>query len=184
MCSVCGKSEQKTVGNKLQKTMTVTLSSIPLKTKQKTNVLKVSGLAKGDSIISWKSSNPKIVNVKGNANGTSILTAGKKTGKAKIVITLKSGLQKTVTVSVQKRAVKTKKISGVAKTLKLKKKQKAALRPMITPLTSTEKITYKSSNAKVVTVNGKGKIVAKKKGTAVITIRSGKKTVKCKVTVK
>ena len=55
---------------------------------------------------------------------------------------------------------------------------------MITPLTSTEKITYKSSNAKVVTVNGKGKIVAKKKGTAVITIRSGKKTVKCKVTVK
>ena len=184
VCSVCGKSEQKTVGNKLQKTMTVTLSSIPLKTKQKTNVLKVSGLAKGDSIISWKSSNPKIVNVKGNANGTSILTAGKKTGKAKIVITLKSGLQKTVTVSVQKRAVKTKKISGVAKTLKLKKKQKAALRPMITPLTSTEKITYKSSNAKVVTVNGKGKIVAKKKGTAVITIRSGKKTVKCKVTVK
>lgn len=184
VCSVCGKSEQKTVGNKLQKTMTVTLSSIPLKIKQKTNVLKVSGLAKGDSIVSWKSSNPKIVNVKGNANGTSILTAGKKTGKAKIVITLKSGLQKTVTVSVQKRAVKTKKISGVAKTLKLKKKQKAALRPMITPLTSTEKITYKSSNAKVVTVNGKGKIVAKKKGTAVITIRSGKKTVKCKVTVK
>ena len=184
VCSVCGKSEQKTVGNKLQKTMTVTLSSIPLKTKQRTNVLKVSGLAKGDSIISWKSSNPKIVNVKGNANGTSILTAGKKTGKAKIVITLKSGLQKTVTVSVQKRAVKTKKISGVAKTLKLKKKQKVALRPMITPLTSTEKITYKSSNAKVVTVNSKGKIVAKKKGTAVITIRSGKKTVKCKVIVK
>ena len=184
VCSVCGKSEQKTVGNKLQKTITVTLSSIPLKRKQKTNVLKVSGLAKGDSIVSWKSSNPKIVNVKGNANGTSILTAGKKTGKAKIVITLKSGLQKTVTVSVQKSAVKTKKISGVAKTLKLKKKQKAALRPMITPLTSTEKITYKSSNAKVVTVNSKGKIVAKKKGTAVITIRSGKKTVKCKVTVK
>lgn len=184
VCSVCGKSEQKTVGNKLQKTMTVTLSSIPLKTKQKTNVLKVSGMAKGDSIVSWKSSNPKIVNVKGSANGTSILTAGKKTGKAKIVITLKSGLQKTVTVSVQKSAVKTKKISGVAKTLKLKKKQKAALRPMITPLTSTEKITYKSSNAKVVTVNSKGKIVAKKKGTAVITIRSGKKTVKCKVTVK
>ena len=184
VCSVCGKSEQKTVGNKLQKTITVTLSSIPLKRKQKTNVLKVSGLAKGDSIVSWKSSNPKIVNVKGNANGTSILTAGKKTGKAKIVITLKSGLQKTVTVSVQKSAVKTKKISGVAKTLKLKKKQKAALRPMITPLTSTEKITYKSSNTKVVTVNSKGKIVAKKKGTAVITIRSGKKTVKCKVTVK
>ena len=184
VCSVCGKSEQKTVGNKLQKTITVTLSSIPLKRKQKTNVLKVSGLAKGDSIVSWKSSNPKIVNVKGNANGTSILTAGKKTGKAKIVITLKSGLQKTVTVSVQKSAVKTKKISGVAKTLKLKKKQKAALRPMITPLTSTEKITYKSSNAKIVTVNSKGKIVAKKKGTAVITIRSGKKTVKCKVTVK
>lgn len=184
MCSVCGKSEQKTVGNKLKSTMTVNLSSIPLKTKQRTNVLKVSGLAKGDFIVSWKSGNSKIVSVKGNANGTSTLTAGKKTGKTKIIITLKSGLQKTVTVSVQKSTVKTKKITGIAKSLRLNRKQKIVLSPRLTPLTSTEKITYKSSNSKVVSVNSKGQLIAKKKGTAVITVKSGSKTVKCRVLVK
>ena len=164
--------------------MTVTLSSIPLKTKQKTNVLKVSGLAKGDSITLWKSSNTKVAKVAGRANGTCTITAGNKTGKAKITITLKSGLQKTVTVSVQKSAVKTKKISGVARTLRLNRKQKATLKPVRSPLTSTEKITYKSSNSKVASVNSKGQITAKKKGTTIITVKSGKKTVKCKVTVK
>ena len=184
MCSVCGKSEQKSAGNKLKSTMTVNLSSILLKTKQRTNVLKVSGLAKGDSIVSWKPGNSKIVSVKGNANGTSTLTAGKKTGKTKIIITLKSGLQKTVTVSVQKSTVKTKKITGIAKSLRLNRGQKIMLSPCLTPLTSTEKITYKSSNSKVVSVNSKGQLIAKKKGTAVITVKSGSKTVKCRVSVK
>lgn len=183
-CSVCGKSENREVGSKLQKTMTVTATSLPLKTKQKTTVLKVSGLAAGDSIVSWESSNTKVAKVSGRANGTSTITAGNKKGTAKITITLKSGLQKVVKVTVQKSAVKTKKITGVAKSLKLNKKQKAVLRPVIAPLTSTQKITYKSSNTKVASVNSKGQITAKKKGTAVITVKSGSKTVKCKVTVK
>lgn len=163
--------------------MIVSPTTLPLKTKQKTTVLKVTGLAKGDSIVSWKSSNTKIVKVVGRTNGTSVITAGTKTGKAKITITLKSGLQKDVVISVQKSVVKTKKITNVAKSLKLNKKQKAILRPMITPLTSTQELTYKSSNSKVVSVNSKGRITAKKKGTAVITIRSGSKNVKCKVSV-
>lgn len=183
-CRVCGKSENREIGNKLQRTMTVSATSLPLKIKQKTNVLKVSGLAAGDSIVSWKSNNTKVVKVSGRANGTSTITAGNKKGTAKITITLKSGLQKTVTVTVQKTDVKTKKITGVAKNLKLKRKQKAVLRPVITPLTSVEKVTYISSNTKVATVNSKGQITAKKKGTAVITVKSGSKTVKCKVTVK
>ena len=184
VCSVCNASQEKIVGSKLAKTMKVTLTSIPLKTKQKINVLKVYGLASGDSVASWKSSNTSIVKVSGKANGSSSLTAGSKTGKAKITITLKSGLQKTVTVSVQKSAVKTTKISGVVKSLTLKIKQKKTLAPCLTPLTSTEKITYKTSNSKVATVSSKGQIVAKKKGTAVITVKSGSKIVKCKVTVK
>lgn len=184
ICTVCGKKEQRNYGSRLRGTMTVNISSIPLKTRQKTSVLKVTGLAKGDSITSWKSSNTKVAKVAGRANGTCTITAGNKTGKAKITITLKSGLQKTVTVSVQKSAVKTKKISGVAKTLRLNRKQKTTLKPVLSPLTSTEKITYKSSNSKVASVNSKGQITAKKKGTTVITVRSGTKTVKCKVTVK
>lgn len=43
---------------------------------------------------------------------------------------------------------------------------------------------YKSSNTKVATVNKKGKIVAKKKGTATITVKCGKKKKTVKVTVK
>ena len=183
-CSECGKEEEREVGSKLEKTMTVSVSSFPLKMKQKTKVLKVTDLADGDSIVSWKSSNTKIVKVSGKSNGTSTVTAGKKTGKARITITLKSGLKKVITVSVQKNTVKTKKISGVSKNLKLKRKQKVILHPVIAPLTSAQKITYKSNNTKIVTVNSKGQITAKKKGTAVITVKSGNKTTKCKVTVK
>ena len=183
-CSTCGKEEQKEVGSKLQKTMKISATSVTLKVKQKTTALKVTGLAEGDSIISWKSNNTKIATISGKPDGTCTIKAGKKTGKAKITITLKSGLQKTVTVSVQKSTVKTKKITGIAKSLKLKKKQKTVLHPVIAPFTSTEKVTYKSSNSKVATVNSKGQITAKKKGTSTITVKSGSKSVKCKVTVK
>ena len=140
-CTTCGKKEQRNYGSRLRGTMTVNVSSIPLKTRQKTSVLKVTGLARGDSITSWKSSNTKVVKVTGRANGTCRITAGNKTGKAKITITLRSGLQKTVNVSVQKSTVKTKKISGVARTLRLNRKQKATLKPVRSPLTSTEKLT-------------------------------------------
>ena len=44
--------------------------------------------------------------------------------------------------------------------------------------------TYKSSKPKVAAVNSKGQIKAKKAGKAVITVRSGKKTIKVKVIVK
>ena len=46
------------------------------------------------------------------------------------------------------------------------------------------KITWKSSNKKVATVSSKGKVTAKKKGTATITAKVSSKTYKCKVTVK
>ena len=97
---------------------------------------------------------------------------------------MKSGLHKSVTVFVQKSPIKTRKITGIVKTLKLKIRQKALLNPVVSPITSTEKVTYKSSNSKIVAVNYKGQIIAKKKGTAVITVKSGSKSVKCKVTVK
>ena len=45
------------------------------------------------------------------------------------------------------------------------------------------KATWKSSNPKVATVSSKGKVTAKKKGTATITAKVGKTTYKCKVTV-
>ncbi len=54
----------------------------------------------------------------------------------------------------------------------------------MTPLTSQEKITFRSSNRKVAKVGKDGKIEALKKGKTVITVRSGAKVVKIKVKVK
>ena len=48
---------------------------------------------------------------------------------------------------------------------------------------SVDKITYKSSNKKIATVSSKGTIKAKKAGKVTITVKSGDKTKKCKVTV-
>ena len=117
-------------------------------------------------------------------NSKGEIKAGKKTGTAKITVTLKSGKKGYITVTVQKTAVKTTKISGVKSSLTLTKGKKTTLKPVISPFTSTEKITYTTSNKNVVTVNSKGEITAKKKGTATITVKSGNKKVTCKVTVK
>ena len=182
-CSTCGKSETRT-GSKLKPTIQVNATSFPVKIKQKTTAFKVTGLANGDSVASWKSSNTKIVKVSGNANGTNKITAGKKTGKAVITITLKSGLTKKISVKVQKKAVTAKKITGIPKKLNLKAKKKTVLKPVLNPITCIEKVTYKTNNKKVATINGKGQITAKKKGKAVVTVKAGKKSVKCMITVK
>lgn len=57
----------------------------------------------------------------------------------------------------------------------------------VTPKKASKKVTFKSSNKKVATVNAKGKVVAKKAGKATITVTSASnKKVKatCKITVK
>ena len=182
-CSTCGKTETRNYGNKLKPSIKVNISSILLKTSQKTTLLRVSGLAKGDSIVSWKSSNTNIAKVYGRSNGTCTIQAGIRSGKAIITIALRSGLKKNITVTVQKTTVKTTKITGVATSLKLKRNQKATLKPVLQPLTSGEKITYKSSNTKIAIVNSKGQITARSKGTATITVTSGRKSVRCKVIV-
>ena len=46
-----------------------------------------------------------------------------------------------------------------------------------------KKVKWTSSNKKVATVNSKGKVTAKKKGTATITAKVGNKKYKCKITV-
>lgn len=182
-CSTCGKTETRNYGNKLKPSIKVNISSILLKTRQKTTLLRVSGLSKGDSIVSWKSSNTNIAKVYGRSNGTCTIQAGTRSGKAIITIALRSGLKKNITVTVQKTTVKTTKITGVATSLKLKRNQKATLKPVLQPLTSGEKITYKSSNTKIAIVNSKGQITARSKGTATITVTSGRKSVRCKVIV-
>lgn len=66
----------------------------------------------------------------------------------------------------------------------MKKGQKLALRTIVTPLTATDKVKYSSSKKKVVSVNKKGMITAKKKGKAKITVRAGRKMKTIRVIVR
>lgn len=115
ICSICGKEETRNVGNQLKATIKTNASSLKLKRKQATKKFVVSGLAAGDSVKSWTSSNQKIVKVFGSGNGACTIKAGNKTGKAKITITLVSGLKKTINVTVQKNAVACTSIKNVPK---------------------------------------------------------------------
>ena len=179
-CKVCYHTSRIT-GNKLTPTIKVSRTAVTLNPQQKLTSLYVT-YKKGDSVVSWKSSNTKVATVTKQSNGKCVVVAGKTPGKATLTVTLKSNKKAYVTVTV--RSVKTTKITGVKSSLVLRVKKTATLKPVLTPRTSTEKITYKSSNTKVATVTSAGKIIAKKKGTAYIYVKSGSKTVKCKVVVK
>ena len=181
-CSTCNKSETRNVGKKLAPKATLNASTVTLKVKQSTSRLKVTRLAKGDYVKSWKSSNRKIFTVSGKSNGTCKIT-GKKRGTAKLQITLASGLKKTVKVKVQTVAVKTSKIT-VSKNVTVRKGKRVTLKPVVTPFTSRQKVTYTSSNKKIATVSSKGVVTGKKKGTVKITVKSGSKSVKVTVKVK
>ena len=183
-CNACGKKETRIVGDKLKPVLKVNAPKLQLKRGQKTQKFTLTDIAKGDSVKSWVSSNKKVVTVSGKPNGTCIIKAGKKTGSAKITITMRSNLKKTIGVKVQKKAVACTSIKNVPKKLNLKRKKSYQLRPVIEPITCTQKVKYKTSNKKIAKVNSKGKITAVKKGTAKITISVGKKKMVCKVVVK
>ncbi len=183
-CSICGKTETRTIGDKLKATISTNAASLKLKKKQSTTKFTVTGLAKGDYVTSITSSNKKIVTVTGNQNGTCKIKAGSKTGKATITIKLASGLTKQIKVSVQKKAVTCSKIKNVPKTIKLKKKQTYQLKPMIEPITCTDKAKYKSSNKKTAKVTKSGKITAVKKGKTKVTVVVDKKKFVCTVNIR
>ena len=186
-CTVCGNVIQTKNIAKLKATIKLNIpKTLPLKVKQ-TFQIKVSGLAKGDKVSSWKSSNTKIATVTSSGKIT-----GKKSGTATITVKLRSGLTSQVKVKVQKTDVAAtsitvlnkatnKKITG---TTTLKAKKKLALAVTLSPVTCRQKVTYTSSNKKVAAVSSKGVITALKKGTATITVKVGKKTSKIKIKVK
>ena len=146
--------------------------SLPLRVKQS---YKVSGKIKKVS-----TTNAKVVSV--NKKGKII---AKKVGKAKVTITYANGSTQIYSVKVQKGIVKTTGISLNKRSVTLAKKGKSfQLKVNLSPVTSQQKITYKSSNPDVVSVSAKGKLTARKKGTATITVKSGKKKMTCKVKVK
>lgn len=83
--------------------------------------------------------------------------------------TVEAAAKKNVTVSVS--------------TKKLAPKKSAQLKVKYGKKNVTKKAKYKTSNKKVLTVNKKGKITAKKVGKATVIVKYGKKTKKVKFTV-
>lgn len=183
-CSKCNKEETRISGNKLTPTICTNATSLKLKKKQSTSKFAVTGLAKGDYIKSWTSSNKKLIIITGNKTGTCKIKAANKTGKAKITITLESGLKKTINVTVQKKSITATTIKNVPKNITLNKKQTYQLKPEIEPITYTGKAKYKSSNKKIAKVSSTGKITAIRSGKAKITISAGKKKIICNVLIK
>ena len=184
-CNVCGETETVSVA-KLPATIVLNVKgTIPLKVKQSFTVKVTMGA--GDRVVSWKTSNKKVVSVKnGRIKG---LKAGK---SAMITVKLASGKKARFKVKVQKAAVATKsiKVTNTAtgknqgKKATMKRGQSLKLKAALTPVTSLQKVTWSTSNKKIVTVSKSGVIKAKKKGRATITVKSGNKKYNIRITVK
>ena len=123
------------------------------KTTTKINVVKdgVTGNA------TFRSSNTKVATV--SANGT---VKAKKAGKVNITVQV-GNYKQVVKITVKKPTMKLVKSSA-----KLKKGKKVTIKVKAAPVS---KVTFKSSNKKVATVSSKGVVKAKKKGTAIITVK-------------
>lgn len=156
------------------------------KRKSSTNLAKDIAITAGDKIVKWETSNKKVVTVTNKGKIT-----GKKVGKATITVTTDKGAKASITVYVKAKKVATTKVTvknaktdRVVKKATLKKGKKLTLKVVTNPITTPDKVTFKSSKKSVVTVTNKGVITAKKKGKATITVKSGKKTAKVQITVK
>ncbi len=131
--------------------------------------------------VTWKTSNASIAEVTPNLDGSCTIT-GLKTGKVTITATAADGSKKSgkVTVYVGKliKSIETTKdiqefkdaegrevITLYAKSIKNKKTLQLSDKLIVNPITATnKKLTYKSSNSKLVSVNSSGKLTAKKRG--------------------
>ncbi len=102
--------------------------------------------------------------------------------------------QNSITVNVVKGAVTTKKLTLKNKATNkliankrvvfIKKGKSIQLKPVVSPITSASKLSFKSSKKSVAIVTSKGKVIGKKAGKATITVTSGKKKVTFIVKVK
>lgn len=174
-----GKTAKVTVTVKMIRTTKLTKvpKTLSLTTGKKYTLKPVVTPSNSQEKVTYKSSNTKIATV----SSTGVITA-KKVGK--VTITVQSGKQKaTVTLTVKK-VPALKAIKNVPTKKTITKGKTYTLKPQLYPSGAIAKITYTTSNKSIATVDSKGKITAKKKGTAVITVKAGKFTAKCKVTVK
>lgn len=154
------------------------ISSLILSKGQSTQTVKIKNLTNDIKILAWFSDDTDIAAVTQSGKIT-----GKKVGHTIITVVLSSGDSIKIKVTVQKSKVRTKSITGIKKKATINKGKTLKLKPIISPATSQEKITYSSSNSKILSVSSKGIVKAKKRGTAKITVKSGSKKTTITITV-
>ena len=133
--------------------------------------------------VTWKSDKPEIATVDANGKVTAV-----KVGEATITVTTEDG-GKTATckVTVSETSVAVTGVTLNKATLSLIAGASETLTATVAPADATnKKVTWKSSDAAVATVDTNGKVTAVKAGEATITVTTedGGKTATCKVTVK
>ena len=187
-CTRCGHKETRAVAKLPAKislsvgNIKVDKTTVPLKKKQKFAKI-TAAMTSGDRVTEAKSNKEKVV--KASVSGSKIvLKALKKTGRATVTVKTAAGAVTTFKVKVQSKKVTAKKIVGFKKKLTLKKGKKYKIPKDVSPVSTPDKMKFKSTKPKFATVSKTGVITAKKKGKTVIVVTIGKKKFKCTVTVK
>ncbi len=132
-----------------------------------------------DKSYTWSSDNPSIAEVSGG------IVAAKKEGTTNIRVTTKDGNR----VAVCKVTVYIDHVTGVtlsSNSLDLTVGDSRQLWATVAPRSAAnQKVTWSSSNSDVAAISSSGRVTAKAKGTAVITVKTedGNKTASCTVTV-
>ena len=139
-------------------------STVTLKKGQRVRLSPALSPLTSQNPVTYKSSNPRVAKV--YASGK---IRGVAPGRCKVTVTSgKVSVKVTVTVT----GVDATAIRNVRAAYTLKKGRTRQLYPKLTPANATSRIRYKSSNKKVVTVSSTGKLTARRKGTATITVRA------------
>ena len=151
----------------VENTLTLDKSSDVIYTKVKTKY-KLKAVSNPASKIHWKSSDKRIATV----NDSGVITP-KKAGNVTITA-MAGGISQDCYITVKEPYFE------LDKTVTAYLKHKLPLNTWMEP---SNKITWKSSNPKIATVDAKGVVTGKKKGTVTITAKVNGLTRKCKVTV-
>ena len=177
----------KPVVKKVSKVKLTKKSVTLIKGRNTTIKAKVSPTNATNKKLKWTTSNAKVATV--NQRGK-ITAKGKGTATIKVMALDGSNKYATCKVTV-KQPVTSIKLNKKTVTLKAKgsaKQKTATLRATVSPKNANNKaVKWTSSKSKIATVNSKGKVTAKKKGTCYViaTAKDGsKKSAKCKIVVK
>ena len=127
----------------------------------------------------WRSSNTSVATVDSNGKVTA-----KQVGTATITVKTANGKTASCNVTVQAVQAVPTSVSLNKTSLTLDVSKSYTLAKTVSPSNAVTSYTWSSSNTSVATVDGNGKVTAKKAGTATITVKtSNGKTATCKVTV-